>query len=72
MKPYHRSRPAPPLASCRSGPGSRGGPEKWNFLRDEKARLCALNPWWDIRRHDASANAAAKIVGISLRTLFRG
>ena len=23
MKPYHRSRPVPPPASCRSGPGSR-------------------------------------------------
>ena len=60
-------------APCRSGPGSREvSPEKWNPLRDEGARLCALNPWWETRRHDAStADAAAKIVGVSLRTLFR-
>ena len=46
MKPYHRSRPVPPPVSCRSGPGSREeSPEKWNLLRDEEARLCALNPW---------------------------
>ena len=46
MTPYHRSRPVPPPASRRSGPGSREVPsEKWNFLRDEEARLCALNPW---------------------------
>ena len=58
-------------APCRSGPGSREvSPEKWNPLRDEGARLCALNPWWETRRHDAStADAAAKIVGVSLRTL---
>ena len=46
MKPYHRSRPIPPPASRRSGSGSREvSPEKWNLLRDEEARLCALNPW---------------------------
>ena len=72
MKPYHWSRPVPPPASCRFGPGSReASPEKWNLLRDEEAHLCALNPWWEVRRHDVSADAAAEIVGISLRILCR-
>ena len=71
MKPYHRSRPVRSPASCRSGPGAReASPEKWNLLRDEEARLCALNSWWEIRRHDVSAATAAKIVGGSLRPLF--
>ena len=71
MQPYHRSRPVPPSASCRSGLGSREvSPEKSNLLRDEKARLCALNPWEEIRRHDVSADAAVNIVGVSLRILF--
>ena len=71
MKPYHRSRPVPPPASRRSGPGSREmSPEKWNLLRDEEACLCALNPWWEIRRHNVSADAPARIVGISLRAPF--
>ena len=48
MKPYHWSCPVPPPASRRSGPGSREvSPEKSNLLRDEEARLCALNPWWE-------------------------
>ena len=72
MKPYHRSRPVPPPASCRSGQGSQEvSSEKWNLLRDEETRLCALNQWWEIRRHDVSADAAAKIVGVPLRILFR-
>ncbi len=51
MKPYQRSRPIPPPASCRSGPGSREvSPDKWNLLRDEDARPCVLNSWWEIRR----------------------
>ena len=61
MRPYHRSRPVPPPASRRSGLGSREvSPEKWNLLRDEEARLCALNPWWEVRWHDMSVDAAGE------------
>ena len=72
MKPCHRPRLVPPPASCRPGPGSgEVSPEKWNPLHDEEACPCALNQRREVRRHDVSADAAAKIVGVPLRPLFR-